>query len=754
MNKKLFITGALLLSISLSSNAIPMPIIANEGSTTGIENADPDNILLSIDAENGAELSELINTKIAQKTAEGKKIANISVNLAAGGNYTIVQSIETNKSIRITGDEKAPATIDASALTTPLIKLGTPEGDSDDNGFYPIGYISFNNIKVNGLSNSLFYANKQKYLIKAVFLRNSVVNINGGSKTIFDTNGGGVVEELGIELSTIYANPKNTGALYSSQSGQKATEAGLEEQKITIAGSTLYNIAYNKNVNNHRQANQKWLTYNISNNIIIDCGKDGQFIRGLNGGQSGKNPTWNVHDNSFLRTTDEGLVDHSNMESTGDSEEPVKENIADYTTFKDIENGDFTITDAGSLQAKMQIGDPRWWTDYDITKAHPVTINITPATGSDLAKALNEARGYFDNITSTKIQLEKNGEYTISEPLITGNVMTISGDNGNPATIDASANTGAFITLSETPNETLKGATGKGDYYNIQGYIDLRNLNVTGVKGNFIYDNNKKYCVESLTIDSCTVNLASSSETNVSSNAVIYFKSGYANTISVSNSTFWNNGNSDAKYFVQYNNSGRADRAGYQYQYVIFQNNTFYNIAKAGQWANYSGFSGQKYSNFIITDNIFADCGNKQIARRILGGRAASNYPTGQVTFNNNTYITYTTNEEGELVPEFESKDGVIDPYDISGTAIEDNPLFKDAANGDFTLGESTKQAKQKTGAPRWLVDYVDPGTSGINEINTNKDASNAWYNINGMRITKPSQKGIYINNGKKVVLN
>ena len=40
--------------------------------------------------------------------------------------------------------------------------------------------------------------------------------------------------------------------------------------------------------------------------------------------------------------------------------------------------------------------------------------------------------------------------------------------------------------------------------------------------------------------------------------------------------------------------------------------------------------------------------------------------------------------------------------YDTSGTVIEEDPQFKDPANGEFTIGGATQIAR-RTGDPRWL---------------------------------------------------
>ena len=40
---------------------------------------------------------------------------------------------------------------------------------------------------------------------------------------------------------------------------------------------------------------------------------------------------------------------------------------------------------------------------------------------------------------------------------------------------------------------------------------------------------------------------------------------------------------------------------------------------------------------------------------------------------------------------------------------LQTDPAFADATTGDFTIGESTKQAREKTGDPRWLTEFVAP---------------------------------------------
>ena len=255
--------------------------------------------------------------------------------------------------------------------------------------------------------------------------------------------------------------------------------------------------------------------------------------------------------------------------------------------------------------------------------------------------------------------------------------------------IDMSATGKALITGSSEPDESIKGKTGTGDYYNIEDPVAIQNCVINGVNGNLVYDGDKKYCFKDLVIDNCNVHLTSSSTTNISGNAIIYCKTGFVNDITVRNSTFWNTGDSDAKYFIQYNNGGRATRAGYTSNSITHTNNTFYNVAKAGQWFNCNGFTGQKTSTYFITGNIFFDCGNKQVARRILAGVTPGSGRIGDCLFNNNSYWF-----EGADVSEAESA------YD-NGTILKSDPAFADAAGGNFTPSGSEQVSKQ-TGDPRW----------------------------------------------------
>ena len=308
--------------------------------------------------------------------------------------------------------------------------------------------------------------------------------------------------------------------------------------------------------------------------------------------------------------------------------------------------------------------------------------------------------------------LEPGGDYTLSQPLdfLDNKVALRSSKKTNNANlkilgdatcfntyaslslkylnIDCSETNKGLVELSKTPDEAIKGATGVGDYYNIIGTVMLSGCNINGVNGVLITDNGLKYCLRTFMINNCVVHLTSNSATTIQDRAFVYFNYGYVNDLTVQNSTFWNTGETNAKYFVRYQNTGRPDRAGYEKGSVSFISSTFYNVAKTGQWANYDGIVAFKGSTFTMTDCIFADCA-KEIARRFI-----KNYSTNPTyRFGNNTYL-------------YDMAAGAFDDnaanYDKSGTIITSIPDFSDPANGDFTL-TSSEQAEKRTGDPRWL---------------------------------------------------
>ena len=283
----------------------------------------------------------------AIKTAsEGKFVGNLTLNLQ-NGDYTITEPISAAGSIVINGNG---AKIDASALEAAMVT--TPAGDLAE---WQEGNIVIKDANIKGVKKGVFASARKNFLYKNFTVDNCLIEIASTSGLEFDFRKGSVAENFNILNSTIYAPTATANSLYTSQSAQKGTEApGVTVQTFTIENSTLYNLAKGKNFFTHRQSNQKWLAYTLKNNIFVNCGKSGQVVKGINGGQSGTNPTWIITGNSF---NFDG-ADTSSKEETGDSGEPVKDNVPGVVEFTDAANGDFTLDYC--LQKLMNCGDPRW----------------------------------------------------------------------------------------------------------------------------------------------------------------------------------------------------------------------------------------------------------------------------------------------------------------------------------------------------------------------------------------------------------
>lgn len=306
--------------------------------------------------------------------------------------------------------------------------------------------------------------------------------------------------------------------------------------------------------------------------------------------------------------------------------------------------------------------------------------------------------------------LEKNGNYTLSAPIdfgkqkVTfrgekvGHAKLTYGSAGRISTtaglkikfidfdcnaVDGAASNGSLLLFSSKPDEALIGLN---NHYIIKDPIVIQACNIIGIQRHLIYDNKKKYCPATLMINDCVVKLTTTQE-----QPVIYFNQGFANDMTVQNSTFWHDGPKNNNYFVQYNGSGRPDRAGFVSGSVNYLNSTFYHVCYNKQWGNYTGFVGQTSVNWNMKQSIFLESGKGEVTRRFLGGR------TGQVTasFAQNTYWY------NGAVPDEELK------YDISGTHFTTDPELKDPKNGDFTV-LGTGQLTTRTGDPRWLPELVE----------------------------------------------
>jgi hypothetical protein len=340
-----------------------------------------------------------------------------------------------------------------------------------------------------------------------------------------------------------------------------------------------------------------------------------------------------------------------------------------------------------------------------------VSLDTIPS-GTDLIEYFN-SNPIPESSSMVYYDLEEGGSYTLSSTLdFAGSQVCLRCKNSaNRPTITMTAAESSFSTASpmrlqnlivdctasespviQFPEEVPSNVTMQSgsQYYNILGTMKLDGCYFKGVQSYFMYDNQVKYCLETFLMDNCVVQCNSSSD--IASGAYFYLtKASFIKDLYIQNSSWYNTSDVSVKYFVQYNGSGRLDRAGYDTsvgQSFNYINCSFYNMCKTGQWGNYNGFAGRNYTYIDVENNIWVDCGNGQVMRRLLGGRNASSYSKKYVC-NNNTYWYNGAAETGNT------------SYD-TGYQLQTDPAFVDPMNGDLTP-TGAEQVSLKTGDPRWF---------------------------------------------------
>ena len=217
-----------------------------------------------------------------------------------------------------------------------------------------IGDVTFENIVAKNMKQPLFASKQKNYLMNNISITNSIVEM-GASKQVIDLSSGSSAYNVNFEKSTFYASVSHTTATYKSQGGQHIQEldpTGI--QTFNLLNSTFYKLSYGKNFFELRSKGVTYQTYNLKNNIFVDCGKSGQVVVGVNHGQTSANPTWDVDSNVFnYDGSDTSAAEVTKAGKDSKDKQIVQNSIAKVVTFKDAAKGDFTQSDA-------QVGDPRW----------------------------------------------------------------------------------------------------------------------------------------------------------------------------------------------------------------------------------------------------------------------------------------------------------------------------------------------------------------------------------------------------------
>ena len=254
---------------------------------------------------------------------------------------------------------------------------------------------------------------------------------------------------------------------------------------------------------------------------------------------------------------------------------------------------------------------------------------------------------------------------------------------------DCDASVNGFINMSKSP--AITGVGSSSNYYFVNDPISVVSCNIDNMHSFFFWDSKTPtWFPSNVIVKDCLVHCVSTDTQNLQGGAYFWTSkgNGYIRSLSISNSTFYNTGSVDVKYFVQYGGSSTSQTLTYGWinNTISYDHCTFYNICSSGQWGNYNGIAGKATSYWKMTNCIFYNCSTSGVARRFLAGKSSPSTST----FSNNTYMK----PDGT----FDSPSG----YDDSGTDIKSDPVFKDPTNGNFSISGST-QVSLGTGDPRWL---------------------------------------------------
>ena len=354
-------------------------------------------------------------------------------------------------------------------------------------------------------------------------------------------------------------------------------------------------------------------------------------------------------------------------------------------------------------------------------KAGEATI-IDVATGKDLATEVAAAFDKKPYLGSITLNLAKNGQYTVSQPLYTSKPLVINGAEG--AVIDAKDNSGAFIQMMTLPELSLN----EDGAYPIDE-VTIRNVEIKNLKNRLFYADRQKYLIHKLTLENSIVGI----DGTISRTVFDFYCGGNTEELIIRNSTLW------APSTAVHNNTLFSSQGGQDVPTLggeaskfIIQNSTFYNIANGSKVMQHRDHS-RSWLSFELKDNVIVNSGEK--GAFVLGMNEGQ--PGEQCTWNisHNAFNADGADTSAQEKYVQNSVAGIVH--------------FKDADKGDFTLADSDAALAALIGDPRWL------GTSAPTAIDTVKSTpatDGAWYTLQGVRVSQPA-KGLYIHNGKKVVI-
>ena len=715
--------------------------IAGNGWTLKVAGKDKRTKDVTVSPASGS-ISEAIATELGGYAAQ-----NITVNLTQDAAYTIESPIESMGNVIINGNG---AKIDASALTKPFINYSSVKGakakkaDDSDSDYTIVENVTIKDVTITGLPQSLLNNSAGKVLFN-VNIENDVIEIVGNN-TIF-AMGNGFANELKMSKSTLWSKDGHAGFLFQAQGRPKDIINGTTTTSWSIDKCTIYQIGKGKKVNNNNSGikGQKTTFMTLTNSILVDFGSNtNNEVNGWLWGQNGgSNATYG--NNTYWSAAVEGAVVPGWTDAGKGGSDQTNTSLTTDPGFnaEKIATGDFTIS-AGTAQAKFKNGDPRWLVDYVAPEGAGIVkdIEVAPETGADIAAAIAAEKNKIDNelneVGNITITLAENGDYKLTQPIDAKASVVI---NGNGSKINASALTGAFINYSSVIGAKAKKADDTDSNYTIVENVTIKDATITGLPQSLIKNGAGNVFFSKVTVDNDVIEI-------VGNNTIFAMGNGFAGDLQMTNSTLWSK-EGHAGFLFQAQGRPKDIINGTTTTSWTVDKCTIYQIGKGKKVNNNnSGIKGQSTTYMTLTNSILVDFGsntNNEVNGWLWGQNGGAN-----ATYEKNTYWSAVT--EGAVVPGW--TDAGKGGSDQTNTSLTTNPGFdaEKVAAGDFTIGAGSDQAKEKTGDPRWLVEYDPTGINVANVDNAANDNAPA-YNLSGIRVGK-DYKGIVIKNGRKIVVN
>lgn len=441
-------------------------------------------------------------------------------------------------------------------------------------------------------------------------------------------------------------------------------------------------------------------------------------------------------------------------------------------------------------------------------EAGPKNIEISPESGSDIGAVLAaEVEGIkAEDIGNITINLAENGEYTIGQSIVASQSLVI---NGNGAVINASDLGAAFINYPSCTGEKVKKADNSG-YYTIVENITVKDVVIYGLGQSFINNGAGNVLFKKVLVDNSVVEFKGSK-------TIFALDQGYPEDLKITNSTLWSVDGHKGFLFqahgkaidinADYKTSWTIDKStlyqiavgkmannsntfkGKPYLVVTLTNSILYNFGSSsgnevrgwlfGQasktptvtyenntywsadggvagWTDSSKQGSDQTGTALTTDPYFKDPYNGDFAVEASSDQAQKG--TGDQRWG-----TWTASGTEFEITIGESENGTVtvdNPNAVEGTEVTitatpaegyevDAMTVKDADGNEITVtdGKFIMPAKAVT------VTVTFKLSTGISNISAGKSLEGAViYDLNGKRVEKPG-KGLYIVNGKKVVI-